>query len=56
MLPEWKRNLWGLLIQFTGVQGGVDNVIVVYGIAAIFYAVLFIFALAIYRDTAQYRR
>jgi diguanylate cyclase (GGDEF)-like protein/PAS domain S-box-containing protein len=55
MLPEWKRNLWGLLIQFTGVQGGVDNVIVVYGIAAIFYAVLFIFALAIYRDTAQYR-
>ena len=52
---DWIEVLFRLLSQFTGIQGGVDNIIVVYGIAAIFYSVLFSFAKSNYQDTASFR-
>ena len=54
-MPDWIEVLFRLLSQFTGIQGGVDNIIVVYGIAAIFYAILFSFAKSNYQDTASFR-
>ena len=54
-MPEWIKVLLQLLAQFTGVQGGVDNSIVVYGIAASFYSGLFLFARSNFRDTSSAR-
>ena len=54
-MPEWITVLLQLLSQFTGVKGGVDNNIVIYGIAALLYTSLFAFARANHRNTSNYR-
>ena len=54
-MPEWITVLLQLLSQFTGVKGGIDNNIVVYGIAALVYTSLFAFARANHRNTSNYR-
>jgi signal transduction histidine kinase len=55
MLPHWFEALLKLLTQFTGARGGVDHIIVNYGMAAIFYAGLLAIATAKYRDDPQPR-
>ena len=54
-MPTWLETILNLLSQFTGGRGGIDNVITNYGIAAIFYAMLFIFALSKHRENPQER-
>lgn len=55
VMPHWFEALLKLLTQFTGARGGVDHIIVNYGMAAIFYAGLFAIARAKYRDDPQPR-
>jgi hypothetical protein len=54
-MPHWIETLLNLLSQFTGGRGGIDHVIVNYGIAAIFYAILLIVVRAKYADDPQPR-
>jgi signal transduction histidine kinase len=54
-MPTWLEALLKLLTQFTGSRGGVDHIIVNYGIAAIFYATLLAVVRAKYRDNPQPR-
>lgn len=54
-MPTWLETILNLLSQFTGGRGGIDNVITNYGIAAIFYAMLFIFALSKHSENLQER-
>ena len=55
MLPDYPIVLLQILTQFTGGRGGVDNIVVSYGIAGLFYAVLFIIARVNYRNHLQAR-
>ena len=48
-MPEWIKVILDLVSQFTGGRGGIDHVIVNYGLAAIFYTALLIAAKAKYR-------
>ena len=54
-MPAWLETILNLLSQFTGGRGGIDNVIVNYGIAAMFYTMLFVFALNKHRENPQQR-
>lgn len=54
-MPHWFEALLKLLTQFTGNHGGVDHIVVNYGIAAFFYSVLFAIARAKYREDPQSR-
>lgn len=54
-MPTWLETILNMLSQFTGGRGGIDNVIVNYGIAAIFYTMLFAFALSKHRENPQPR-
>lgn len=54
-MPKWLETLLNMLSQFTGGRGGIDNVVVNYGIAAIFYTILFAFALSKYCENPQPR-
>lgn len=54
-MPHWFQSLLNLLTQFTGARGGVDHIIVNYGMAAIFYAGLLAIARAKYRYDPQPR-
>ena len=52
-MPDVAIPLLSLLSQFTGGRGGVDNIIVQFGLAAMLYAALFAFASMHY---GEYRR
>ena len=54
-MPHWIDVLLNLLSQFTGGRGGIDHVIVNYGIAAVFYAILLVIVRAKYADDPQPR-
>ncbi len=54
-MPTWLETILNMLSQFTGGRGDIDNVIVNYGIAAIFYTMLFAFALSKHRENPQPR-
>ena len=54
-MPDWIRILLNMLSQFTGGRGGIDHVIVNYGIAAMFYAIMFAVVKIKYRDDPQPR-
>ena len=54
-MEEWLQILLNMLAQFTGGRGGIDHVIVNYVIAALFWAVLWLLALARSRQTAAPR-
>ncbi len=49
-MPDWITTLLNLLARFTGGRGGIDHVMVNYGLAAIFYAALLVVARAKNRD------
>ena len=54
-MPTWLETILNMLSQFTGGRGDIDNVIVNYGIAAMFYTMLFAFALSKHRENPQPR-
>ncbi len=54
-MPHWVETLLNLLSQFTGGRGGIDHVIVNYGIAAILYVILLVVVRAKYKDDPQPR-
>lgn len=55
MMPEWTKVILDMVSQFTGGRGGIDHVIVNYGLAAIFYAALLVVARAKYKEQPQPR-
>lgn len=54
-MPDGIKVLLNMLAQFTGGRGGIDHVIVNYGLAAIFYGILFLVVRTKYRDDRQPR-
>ena len=54
-MQDWIKIFLDLLTQFTGGRGGIDNIIVNYGIAAMFYAILFTIARVEFRNSTQPR-
>jgi hypothetical protein len=54
-MPTWFETILNMLSQFTGGRGGIDNVVVNYGIAAMFYTILFAFALSKHGESPQPR-
>lgn len=55
MASDYLKIGLDILTQFTGGRGGIDNTVVNYGIAGIFYAVLFAVSHTNYRDNKQPR-
>ncbi|WP_347988961.1 EAL domain-containing protein [Methylomonas sp. AM2-LC] len=55
MAPDHIKILLDILTQFTGGRGGIDNIVVNYGIAGIFYIVLFTISRKNYRENKQSR-
>ena len=54
-MDHWPTVFLNLLSQFTGGRGGIDHVIVHYGIAAVLYAILFRVAYVKHRSSPQPR-